>query len=617
MNWAWLVNHTRAKAFFLRSRGLAAVASADPLTLEPGARLRGGTHQPTWRTRARYPCSGAARYHERNPPTRGPCGAPADEDSCPVTTIAPAAGAPDAPMPATTLQARLQAWAVARWPSRAEALWTMVVTAIVVLVTRIPFLTTEPFNWDSAQFILAMRDYDVTRFQPHPPGYAVYVFLGNVFNTVIPDPHTALLVLSVLFSILATWSVFFLATRLGGLLAGWIAAAMLMGSVTYWAYGGVALTYVSLTFWATTVAALAYGIRYDRKTWLPLMAVIWAVACGFRGELVVFLFPVAVWAAWGQPWRRIALSVAIFGITASLWFVPMVLLSGGLFAYLDVFQQYVARDVVGLYSVACDTCEQAGVDWGASGGLLSNLYDVMIFNYYALGNGLVLFPVVLGTIWWIGWGWRLRRQALILALVTLFPALLFYNLVHIGDQGYIFSTYGLLLALTAVALAGIAGAVPWRTGVILGLLAIGLAINSWSFLGWDTTVSRIGLERHDLTIRSQLDRMAQTPQDQRLALGADHYRHILVEFPTMRTVREGDAQVLWSDRYNPVGIAVDPKPFDRTLYVIDEDLIRLVPAAGGRIEDLPAGRIGIIQIPAGQRLQYGANNSFIEVVTPD
>ena len=43
--------------------------------------------------------------------------------------------------------------------------------ALLVLVSRLPFLTTVLYNWDSGNFALATRSYDVTQHHPQPPGY--------------------------------------------------------------------------------------------------------------------------------------------------------------------------------------------------------------------------------------------------------------------------------------------------------------------------------------------------------------------------------------------------------------------------------------------------------------
>ena len=44
------------------------------------------------------------------------------------------------------------------------------------------------YNWDAVQFALALREFDVAKHQPHPPGYLLYVGLGRLLNASLGDP---------------------------------------------------------------------------------------------------------------------------------------------------------------------------------------------------------------------------------------------------------------------------------------------------------------------------------------------------------------------------------------------------------------------------------------------
>src|SRR3989442_6970273 len=67
------------------------------------------------------------------------------------------------------------------------------------------------YNWDGVQFALALREYDVVKHQPHPPGYILYVGLGRVVNAWLHDPTAAYVLLAVAFSGLTTCVVYLLA----------------------------------------------------------------------------------------------------------------------------------------------------------------------------------------------------------------------------------------------------------------------------------------------------------------------------------------------------------------------------------------------------------------------
>jgi hypothetical protein len=45
---------------------------------------------------------------------------------------------------------------------------------ILYYLTRSPFLD----EWDSLQFALGLRQFNLSKHQPHPPGYPLYLFPG-------------------------------------------------------------------------------------------------------------------------------------------------------------------------------------------------------------------------------------------------------------------------------------------------------------------------------------------------------------------------------------------------------------------------------------------------------
>ncbi len=56
-----------------------------------------------------------------------------------------------------------------------------------------------------------MREYDVVKHQPHPPGYILYVALGRLVNAWFDNPTATYVALAVVFSGLTTFVVYYLA----------------------------------------------------------------------------------------------------------------------------------------------------------------------------------------------------------------------------------------------------------------------------------------------------------------------------------------------------------------------------------------------------------------------
>jgi hypothetical protein len=53
---------------------------------------------------------------------------------------------------------------------------------VLTVLSRLPFRTRMLYSWDAVQFAPALREYDVVKHQPHPPGYILYVGLGRLVD---------------------------------------------------------------------------------------------------------------------------------------------------------------------------------------------------------------------------------------------------------------------------------------------------------------------------------------------------------------------------------------------------------------------------------------------------
>lgn len=77
-----------------------------------------------------------------------------------------------------------------------------VVIALLAVCIRLPFLASGPGGWDDVDFVLGMKQYDLTAMQPHFPGYPVYMVFAFAVGQVIKNPYVALSALSALASAL-------------------------------------------------------------------------------------------------------------------------------------------------------------------------------------------------------------------------------------------------------------------------------------------------------------------------------------------------------------------------------------------------------------------------------
>ena len=100
--------------------------------------------------------------------------------------------------------------------------------SILIIATRIPFMSKFLYDWDSVNYALSFITFDISRHQPHPPGYIFYVALGRMVNNVFNDPNTALIIISIAFSIFTVVILYFLGKELFNQKIGVISALLLI-----------------------------------------------------------------------------------------------------------------------------------------------------------------------------------------------------------------------------------------------------------------------------------------------------------------------------------------------------------------------------------------------------
>ena len=305
--------------------------------------------------------------------------------------------------------------------------------SILTVLSRMPYRARMLYNWDAVQFALALREYDVVKHQPHPPGYILYVGLGRLVNVWLQDPTAAYVTLAVAFSGLTTFVVYFLGREIYDRGTALAAACVLAVSPLFWFYGSVGLTYAGEALLASVVAYFAFRALRGSETDAWIAAGYLALAAGFRQSILVLLLPMWLFACVvGRRRRRTLLvGLAVLVTLTLVWFVPMVRLTGGLARYLEASAQ-LADSVVKPTSIVAGPLDTT---------LRMSRY---VFESVLVGLG----PLALAALalpWYVRrYGWERREWLLV---VWIAPAVLVYTLVHFGQAGYVLTFLPALVVL--------------------------------------------------------------------------------------------------------------------------------------------------------------------------
>ena len=273
------------------------------------------------------------------------------------------------------------------------------------------------------QFALALREYDVIKHQPHPPGYILYVVVGRIVNAWLDDPTATYVALAVLFSGLTTFVVYYLARAVYDRATALAAATLLAVSPLFWFYGSVGLTYAGEALFASTVAFFAFRALNGSRSDAYLAAWYLGIAGGMRQSLLVLLLP--LWCGCVlvgvRRLRVLAIGLAILCVSVLTWFVPMIWLTGGL-------ERYLAASVELAGSVVKPTSIVGGP-----------LEATLRMSRYLLESVLVaLGPLAAAgflSVWYVRrYGWGAREWFL---LGWTIPPVAVCTLVHFGQAGYV------------------------------------------------------------------------------------------------------------------------------------------------------------------------------------
>jgi 4-amino-4-deoxy-L-arabinose transferase-like glycosyltransferase len=229
----------------------------------------------------------------------------------------------------------------------------MVVTALVALLQfpgalaeRVRCRAAFAYNWDSAEFTVAVAEYNVALSQPHPPGYFLYVMLGRLVNGLVRDPHVSLVWISLVCGSALVSALYLLGRAMFGMRVGVVSALLAMTSPQLWFHSCVVLSYALESFLVGCAVLCCWRARQRGGRWTDavLIGAVMGLVGGVRPQTVPGLAGVVVCTFWNFQTQRAAkllLAIGIMAVLSATGFVPMVKLSGGLPLYWEALTRNI------------------------------------------------------------------------------------------------------------------------------------------------------------------------------------------------------------------------------------------------------------------------------------
>jgi len=212
------------------------------------------------------------------------------------------------------------------------------------VVTRVVAMQPYIGDLDATNFALALRDFDMVRYQPHFPGYPLYILLARIFHSLGAPAPAALELPALVVGLPATLAFYAACRNLIGRARARLAAMLWIVTPGLWlAVGQPRSDALGLALFVLAVAALSSWQRNPSDTGAIVVGVWLGLGLGVRlSYLPIAASALAVlgYTAWvGYPRGRAerawagssrALTRAAFGTTigVSLWLVPLAAVVG-------------------------------------------------------------------------------------------------------------------------------------------------------------------------------------------------------------------------------------------------------------------------------------------------
>ncbi|MCU1383576.1 MAG: hypothetical protein JWL71_2273 [Acidobacteria bacterium] len=251
----------------------------------------------------------------------------------------------------------------------------VVLLALLFLALHLPYLPQSLEDLDSINFALGVRQFDVAHHQPHPPGYPVFILIAKAVHRVIASEATALAAVSAAAAALGIVAIAALFRRVDaeGTPAAWrlMPIAVAMTTPLYWFTAVRPLSDSSGLAAALAVQAMTLAARTTSN--LAIAAFCAGLAAGLRSQVVWLTVPLLIAQALGAGRWELAASptvpaadgklahvstqlraprtqhlvpvLAAFLAGILIWFLPLVILSGGPSAYWHALFDQGAEDL--------------------------------------------------------------------------------------------------------------------------------------------------------------------------------------------------------------------------------------------------------------------------------
>jgi len=315
-----------------------------------------------------------------------------------------------------------------------------IITIILILIImRIPFISSYLFDWDAVQLALGMDNFNIEQHEPHPPGYFLYIYFAKFLNIFLNNPNSAMIAENIIFSAIAL-IIFYLITKkiFKNKFLAFLSSFIFVTNPFIWFHSEFPNVYMIDLCFSLIYFYLSYLIIIQNKNLLWLFSTLLALGIGFRQSLIIFFLPLYLYACFynfkfdKEKIIKLLLNFFIFIITLLLWLFPNSIILGGLDKFINFSKEQflISSKTTSIFSLAkLDSLIKQFFN-----ALKLLIYSASILSIFSL---IAIFSKKI----------KISVKNSIIFLLCLVPSFLFYSFIHLGKIGYIMTITGIFMIL--------------------------------------------------------------------------------------------------------------------------------------------------------------------------
>ncbi len=214
--------------------------------------------------------------------------------------------------------------------SQCNALIILTVLIFINISTRLLFMGKHLEGWDSIDFALGLHDYDISLYQPHFPGYPVYMFFCRIVNRFTENDVLALILPGTVLGSAVVVPMYYLSRKMFSKEAAWLAVLLYMVNPLCWLQSEKALSDVVGLFFVVLSSQLLFyaaasGIKNLR--YLVSGSVLLGICLGVRLSyfpfIILWLYILYVLLKSDAGRKSVCYGIFAFIFGICVWLIPL------------------------------------------------------------------------------------------------------------------------------------------------------------------------------------------------------------------------------------------------------------------------------------------------------